>query len=288
MMSKGKKEPTTSGHHNSRDPWAAVLQSLPPSELEQEANRRLQNARKNDIVNIFEPAAPLTGFQGQRHPQQPGDHYLTNVDLINGGEGTNPPQTASVSLKRSQVLQIVEKMPKGAHLHIHFNANLDPHFLLEHAENEKELMTISSDKPLSSQRGLDTCEIQFLICVPTQGHAYSVFDQKRYPFSADEQRILADGTQKAEHDRIRSLRRMSYARFRHEWEAIQGCFDQTSGKFVKSQKLKDIETESGYSLSEDDWSLLTPLKRYKSRDWLTRKLVFTAEETHHHNQDQAG
>jgi len=81
---------------------------------------------------------------------------------------------------------------------------------------------------------------------------------------------------------------MTYKRFRQEWEAIHDCFDRVSGKFVKSKKLSDIESESGYSLSEAEWSLLTPLKQHGSRDWLARKLVFCAEEAHNHNQDQAG
>jgi adenosine deaminase CECR1 len=43
--------------------------------------------------------------------------FLSNVDLIN----------------KTELLKVVKKMPKGAHLHYHFNSCLRPEFLLEQA-----------------------------------------------------------------------------------------------------------------------------------------------------------
>ncbi|KAH7028030.1 uncharacterized protein B0I36DRAFT_351473 [Microdochium trichocladiopsis] len=286
-MATRRQEQSTSARHDPTDPWRAILGDSKPTPQEHEANRRLQNARKNDIVNIFEPAKPLVGFQGQLHPRRPDDHYLVNVNLINGPQGTYRPDASHVSSRRSQVLQIVERMPKGGHLHVHFNANLDPHFLLSHAEKEA-LMTISSDMALVDKPSFDTCEIQFLILPPRHEQPYSVFDPIRYPFSADEKKILADHSKKHEHGRIRNLRKMSYRRFRQEWDAVHECFDPKSGRFTKSAALVAIEKESGYFRSESEWLGLKPFVSMKSRNWLASKLVFHAGETYDCHQNQAG
>lgn len=273
--------------HDPHDPWRAVLVTSEPTRAEKEANRRLQNARKNDIVNIFEKAKPLVGFAGQLHPRTPDDHFLANVDLVNGPEGTYRTGPKGNSSSRSQVLQIVERMPKGGHLHVHFNATLDPHFLLSHAEHEA-LMTISSDKALVDQMSFDSCEIQFLLTPPGLEPAYSVFDPIRYPFSTAEKDILADPARKPEHEAIRGRRKMPYQRFREEWDAVRSCFDQRTGEFAKSEVLKHIEKASGYSRSDAQWVSLRAVFLMHWRDWLAHKLVFHAEEVHDCHQDQAG
>jgi adenosine deaminase len=87
-----------------------------------------------------------SGYRGQKHPVAYGDHFLSNVDYIS----------------RTKLFKIAQAMPKAAHLHIHFNANLEPAFLLEIAQHQQQ-MFISSDIPLNNRENFDLCEIQFSI-----------------------------------------------------------------------------------------------------------------------------
>ena len=57
---------------------------------------------------------------------------------------------------------VAERMPKGGHLHIHFNTNLPAGFLLQIAATMPR-MFISSSTPLLSDKNYDACRIQFLI-----------------------------------------------------------------------------------------------------------------------------
>lgn len=75
---------------------------------------------------------PHVGYGNQRHVPFPGDHYLSNVEYI----------------ETSRVLEAARHLPKGAHLHIHFNACLKPSVLLELA-SQMTHMFITSDRPLT-------------------------------------------------------------------------------------------------------------------------------------------
>ena len=89
------------------------------------------------------------GFRGQMHKRFAGDHFLSNVDLI----------------EQTSLLDVASHMPKGAHLHIHFNACLPPQVLINIAKDMKR-MFITSDLPLTSDNNFasfDKCEIQFTI-----------------------------------------------------------------------------------------------------------------------------
>jgi adenosine deaminase CECR1 len=99
--------------------------------LEKKADRILQEVRKHDQTHIFDTHPSRRGYRGQEHPRFQGDHFLYNSDLIN----------------QTILFQIASRMPKGAHLHIHFNANLLPHVLIDIAKG-MERMFITSDIPL--------------------------------------------------------------------------------------------------------------------------------------------
>lgn len=112
----------------------------------------IQRLRHDDQANVYDTAPPRRGFGGQQHPRFAGDHFLSNLDLIN--------QTA--------LFRVARHMPKGAHLHIHFNACLMPHVLLNIAKG-MDRMFITSDVPLlpdGSHESFDRCEIQFSIMSP--------------------------------------------------------------------------------------------------------------------------
>lgn len=101
------------------------------SPTEEKANQILQAMRKHDDENVYGKEPSRGGYRGQEHKRFMGDHFLYNVDLIN----------------KTLLYQVAKKMPKGAHLHIHFNANLEPSFLINIAKN-MERMFITSDIPL--------------------------------------------------------------------------------------------------------------------------------------------
>ncbi|OIW25037.1 Metallo-dependent hydrolase [Coniochaeta ligniaria NRRL 30616] len=101
------------------------------SSAEEKANRILQALRMLDNEEVYAKAPSRRGFRGQEHPRFMGDHFLYNVDLIN----------------ETKLFSVAKKMPKGAHLHIHFNANLLPGFLIDIAKR-MERMSITSNIPL--------------------------------------------------------------------------------------------------------------------------------------------
>jgi adenosine deaminase CECR1 len=120
--------------------------------LEQRVDSIIRALRERDNKTIYDAAPRRQGYGGQQHCRFAGDHFLSNVDLIN--------QTA--------LLDVACHMPKGAHLHIHFNACLSPSVLLDIAKG-MDRMFITSDVPLISDNNyinFDRCEIQFsLRCV---------------------------------------------------------------------------------------------------------------------------
>jgi adenosine deaminase CECR1 len=129
------------------------------SELERRANDILQAAKENDKA-MFKREPPFKGYAGQLHERYPGDHYLGNVALIN----------------RSEVFKIARRMPKGAHLHIHFNACLMPNVLLDIAKS-MERMFITSDLPLVDENNFQRCEIQFNILPPAKEKPGDLFSK---------------------------------------------------------------------------------------------------------------
>jgi adenosine deaminase CECR1 len=118
-------------------------------EVEVKANEKLQQLKKSDVARVYEAAPKRRGYRGQEHPRFCGDHFLSNADLI----------------EQTQLFALCRAMPKGAHLHIHFNANLLPSVLLGIAK-DMERMFIWSNIPLDRDEAFDLCRIQFSIMSP--------------------------------------------------------------------------------------------------------------------------
>ncbi|KAH0433988.1 hypothetical protein CcaCcLH18_05547 [Colletotrichum camelliae] len=124
---------------------------------ERDANAIIQ-ALKADDQRQYDAAKPRLGWGGQMHPRFPADHFLSNLDQI----------------KKTKLFKVACAMPKGAHLHIHFNACLDPSVLLGYAK-DMDRMFISSDISLAPPAeqddaeydALDRCKIQFQIIAPS-------------------------------------------------------------------------------------------------------------------------
>jgi adenosine deaminase CECR1 len=75
-----------------------------------------------------------------------GEHFLGNVDLIN----------------KTELMKVAKRMPKGAHLHIHFNACLPARFLIQQAR-DIDAMYIRSTLPLTTDQNMEACRISFMV-----------------------------------------------------------------------------------------------------------------------------
>jgi adenosine deaminase CECR1 len=116
-----------------------------PSREELQANKILQRIKELD-KSVYRNADSRMDSLGQEHPRFLGDHFLSNVRLI----------------EKTRLFRLLQAMPKGGHLHIHFNANCHPGFLLSIAERMKH-MYIWSSKALTDRDAFDQCRIQFSI-----------------------------------------------------------------------------------------------------------------------------
>lgn len=119
------------------------------SEKECKVNRIIEKLRAKDKAEVYGKAGRKQGHNGQTHPSFPGDHFLSNVDLI----------------EKTHLYRVTKMMPKGAHLHIHFNCCLKPEFLLNLAKQQPR-MFIRSNVPLclemsEERHAFERCEIQF-------------------------------------------------------------------------------------------------------------------------------
>lgn len=119
------------------------------STLEQEVDDIIQALRRRDVQLVYDKAPKRVGYGGQEHRRFPGDHFLSNVGLIG--------QTA--------LFDIATRMPKGAHLHIHFNACLLPSVLIGIAKTMPRMYITSTEALLPDHdfRAFDKAEIQFSI-----------------------------------------------------------------------------------------------------------------------------
>lgn len=136
------------------------------STKEKYANRIIQRLRLRDKVEIYGKGPPRLGHDDQKHPRFPGDHFLSDIDLID----------------RSDLYQVARLMPKGAHLHIHFNCCLQPRFLLDVAKQQPR-MFIKSDKALAPNDDLAfrQCEIQFSLLAEGEEKLGDIFDSGYTP-----------------------------------------------------------------------------------------------------------
>ncbi|KAM0454872.1 hypothetical protein ACHAPV_008245 [Trichoderma viride] len=126
-------------------------------DMEKLVDEIIRNVREED-EKYFSKQAPRKGYHGQQHPRFAGDHFLSNVDLIG----------------KTGLFKIASMLPKGAHLHNHFNACLPPHVLLDIAKGMDRMFIMSSLPLVCKEQGenkfenFDMCEIQFSIKRPDQ------------------------------------------------------------------------------------------------------------------------
>lgn len=150
--------------------WKCTQAATPK---EEKADRILRALRRHDEEHVYgaSPARRRGGDDGPLHPRFAGDHFLSNRALID----------------RTKVFGLSRRMPKGAHLHIHFNACLGPGVLLGVAR-AMDHMFITSDVSLADARGRRRCRIQFSIMAieESEGDLFDPGYGNRAPMRFDE------------------------------------------------------------------------------------------------------
>lgn len=131
------------------------------SKLEKVANDIVAAIKKNDTLTVYD-AQTTADNRGRR----PGDHFLGTVELIN----------------RTELLQVARMMPKGGHLHCHFNSCLPPSFLIEHARHVPT-MFIRSTLPLVDSAAKQKAEISFSVLSPDTPRGPNLFNKSYEPQS---------------------------------------------------------------------------------------------------------
>jgi hypothetical protein len=226
------------------------------TDLERKAADVVRIVKKMDLERVYEMAEKREGHAGQKHPRVFGDHFLSNVELI----------------ERTWLFAIAKKMPKGGHLHIHFNANLRPGVLIGIASQMRR-MFISSDIPLlpatttteekqarkSSSKeqveeptyfqDLDRCKIQFRINEEPDMKRGDIFDAN---YGKEED---AEGHQVREWMLFREFRE----RFSSQFPEYNGPWNPEDG-----ETTKEVDR------------------------WLCSKLVFDEREAHNMLQSADG
>jgi adenosine deaminase CECR1 len=196
-------------------------------DYEVRADDIIRAIRKWDEEVIYAKAKEQVGYHGQKHRRFMGDHYLTNVELI----------------AKTQLFAVAQKMPKGAHLHIHFNANLLPEVLVGIAARQKR-MFIMSDRPLR---------------IVTDVHHpdyYLNFDQARIQFS-----ILSEDRVRGREADLFDLQYPTVSKAEMNGVMKFSDFLNCFGDYYRRVKNDKGET-------------------YSAKDWLCGKIVFDEQEAH--------
>jgi adenosine deaminase CECR1 len=129
------------------------------SELEKTANAIVKAIKANDTSTIFDVQTTADGRQ-----RRPADHFLGTVELIN----------------KTHLLRVAQEMPKGAHLHCHFNSCLPPSFLIERAKYVPT-MFIRSTLPLVNEAAKESAEISFSVLSPDTPRVPNLFKPSYEP-----------------------------------------------------------------------------------------------------------
>ncbi|TAQ88017.1 Adenosine deaminase [Chlorociboria aeruginascens] len=117
------------------------------SDVERRAAGFVEKLRAHDWEIIYGQPYDAQGLPTGKRTE--GEHFLGNVDFIS----------------RTKLLQVAKKMPKGAHLHIHFNSCLPAKFLIQQARHI-QAMYIRSTLPLTTPENWAASRISFMVMTP--------------------------------------------------------------------------------------------------------------------------
>ncbi|KAI9657722.1 MAG: hypothetical protein M1821_002898 [Bathelium mastoideum] len=106
---------------------------------------------------------------------QPGEAIPESRTRDMGGQFLTNKQR----IEKSKLYNIAREMPKGCHLHIHFNSELHPKILLRRAQ-DMDTMFIRSLRPILGKRDLDETEIIFNV-LEAETETSNIFNSKYDP-----------------------------------------------------------------------------------------------------------
>lgn len=181
-----------------------------------------------------------------------GGQYLTNKERID---------------TKSELFKISKMVPKGALLHLHFNAELYPEILLVRAR-KMENMYIRSTQRIQDESQLGTTELIFSVLDPTTIKSdVSIFSED-YPLITELDDMKEDEFQK--------IVWMSWARFQDE-------FEKRFPEKYKDQELETSREGRPHSCGDSPRHNLRP-----AENWLRSKMVLSQEEVYHPGQTVNG
>src|ERR1700753_574680 len=131
------------------------------SEAEVRAQFVLVTIREDERVGLFGNVASEAIPSSTTRDM--GGQFLTNKDRI----------------AQSRIYRMAQRMPKGMHLHLHFNAELQPDILIERAK-DNDCMFIRSTQPLLQDKDYAATEVVFSI-LPSSTAAVNIFSPNYKP-----------------------------------------------------------------------------------------------------------
>ncbi|KAF7195496.1 Adenosine deaminase 2 [Pseudocercospora fuligena] len=215
------------------------------SSTETSANAIITRIREDERIGLFgempSEAVPADDLRDL------GGRFLVNKERID----------------KSDLLQIAKRMPKGTHLHLHFNTQLPPERLIAHARKLADTMYIRSDRHLSTADNFNQAEIVFEVR-PNSTLESDIFSLNYDP-------LPVEGNKK---DFSRSW--MRWSTFRHA--------------FPKGVDLKSIETETGWQdiPEEHCQDHLDYHKLDNAERWAREKMIVTRHRAYHDRQTTNG
>jgi adenosine deaminase CECR1 len=206
------------------------------SEVEKQAAKIIRKIREIEQKYVFgntaSEALPRTGTLDM------GGQFLTNKERIDN---------------ESKLYEIARQVPKGALLHLHFNAELGPERLLVQARTTKN-MYIRSTQPLRTEEDLRQTEMVFEVLDPNKVERGVTIFSKEYPGDAKNWR----------QEELKWKVWMPWMQFQKD--------------FVKN--FPEGETQ--------DYSGPSNVRLYRAEKWLMSKMVLSEEEVYRPSQTVNG
>ncbi|KAF2705923.1 Metallo-dependent hydrolase [Pleomassaria siparia CBS 279.74] len=165
--------------------------------------------------------------------------------------------------KQSKVYEIATEVPKGALLHLHFNAELHPTRLLEEARDMKN-MCIRSIRPILSEEDLQLTEMVF--SVKPEGTEFTNIFSAKYTGTATNWKGVNE-------DKTIWMR----------WSTFQDEFKQRYGDQYTMKDSTVLNSETLPNSSEQG-----PVSLEPAEIWLLQKMVLSEEEAYSPSQTVNG
>lgn len=199
---------------------------------EQAANETILKKRQDDD-RLYRESPDLIGLDGKARRPFAHDHFSRNVQTI----------------EKTELLKAARFMPKGSHLHLHFNSTLLPGFLLGVAKGMENMYISSPTHKLQSKDDFDSCEIVFTL-------------QNFSPLSRGDMNSQDARGPNIFHDDYEPRQLMRYQYFRTMWNHERNV-------------RKDLASHTGKQAALGDSGLWD--MDMECDDWLNSKLIFSQE-----------